>query len=65
MARTERFHAKTEGELVKLLAEKREALRTLRFSAAGARATDPDAPRKTRKEIARIRTELTKKHKAA
>lgn len=58
MPRKETFKGKNALELIKLLAEKRAALRELRFSAAGARAKDPDAPRKTRKEIARILTKL-------
>ena len=44
------------GELGKLLAEKREELRALRFVAAGARPKDSTASRKTRKDIARILT---------
>lgn len=50
-------------ELAKLLAEKREELRKLRFSAAGARAADSDAPRKARREVARILTELASREK--
>lgn len=48
---------KTDQELVKLLTDTRAALRTERFSAAGARAKDPNAPRKLRATIARILTE--------
>lgn len=48
---------KTEQELSKLLAETRAMLRTERFSAAGARAKESNAPRKLRKTIARILTE--------
>ncbi len=48
---------KTNEELVKLLVETREALRSERFAAAGARAKDPNAPRKLRKTIARTLTE--------
>lgn len=48
---------KTDQELTKLLADTRTTLRTERFSAAGARAKDPNAPRKLRATIARILTE--------
>lgn len=44
---------------MKLLAEKREELRALRFQAAGSRPKDSNAPRKTRKDIARILTAQT------
>ena len=49
---------KSPKELTKLLGEKREELRTLRFAAAGARPKDSTASRKTRKDVARILTEL-------
>ncbi|MFZ1987755.1 MAG: 50S ribosomal protein L29 [Minisyncoccia bacterium] len=49
---------KDAAELVKMLAEKREELRALRFSAAGARAQNPNAARNTRKDIARTLTAL-------
>jgi ribosomal protein L29 len=52
----EKFTDKADAELVKLLAEKREELRKLRFGAAGARAKDPSALGKLRKDIARIET---------
>jgi len=48
---------KTDAELAKLLADTRGELRTVRFSAAGARAKDSNAPRKLRVTIARILTE--------
>ncbi len=46
----------TNAELAKLLSEKREELRALRFSSAGSRPKDSSGPRKLRKEIARIMT---------
>ena len=49
---------KTKAELVKLLAERREELRKLRFEAAGSRPSDTNAPAKVRKDIARIMTAL-------
>ena len=48
---------KTDQELMKLLVDTRETLRTERFSAAGARAKDSNAPHKLRKNIARVLTE--------
>ncbi|MBI4088494.1 50S ribosomal protein L29 [Candidatus Kaiserbacteria bacterium] len=51
--------ARTDHELTSLLVETRAALRAERFSAAGARAKDSNAPRKHRKTIARILTEQT------
>jgi ribosomal protein L29 len=48
---------KTEQELSELLMKSRETLRTERFSAAGARAKDPNGQQKLRKEIARVLTE--------
>lgn len=49
--------SKTDQELVKLLADTRATLRTERFSAAGARAKDSNAPKKHRATVARILTE--------
>ena len=49
--------SKTDQELAKLLIETRETLRTERFSAAGARAKESNAPGKLRKVIARALTE--------
>ena len=48
---------KTDQELLKLLADTRAELRTVRFSAAGARAKDSNAPKKLRAVIARTLTE--------
>lgn len=48
---------KTDQELLKLLIETRAALRTERFSAAGARAKESNAPKKLRVTIARALTE--------
>lgn len=46
------------GELQKMLADKREALRTFRFGGAGTRARNVREGRNLRKEIAQILTEL-------
>lgn len=56
---------KTDTELAKLLADTRATLRSERFSAAGARAKDSNAPRKLRKTIARALTEQHKRVLAA
>ncbi|HEY4489098.1 MAG TPA: 50S ribosomal protein L29 [Candidatus Paceibacterota bacterium] len=56
---------KNVTELNDLLREKREDLRTLRFSIAGGRATDGNALRQTRADVARILTELGKRAKVA
>lgn len=47
------------AELEKFIKEKREELRTLRFSAAGARAKDPSQFHKVKRDIARALTELS------
>ena len=57
MAKKEDMTKKTDQELEKMLVEKREALRSVRFAAAGARPKDSDEPKKLRKDIARVRTE--------
>ncbi|KKW39960.1 MAG: hypothetical protein UY89_C0009G0024 [Parcubacteria group bacterium GW2011_GWA1_54_9] len=49
--------ATTNQELAELLLKTRETFRTERFSAAGARAKDPSAPKKLRRTIARVLTE--------
>jgi ribosomal protein L29 len=57
MAKQMRMKEKTDTELTKILEESRAELRTVRFSAAGARAKDPNSPKKLRKTIARVLTE--------
>jgi len=57
MTKKETMKTKTDEELTKLVAETRAVLRNERFAAAGARAKDPNAPRKLKKTIARILTE--------
>lgn len=49
---------KSIEDLMKLLAEKREELRTLRFSSVSRSVKDTTDPRKMRADIARIMTEL-------
>ena len=58
MAKKTSLTDKNPGELIALLAKQREELRALRFAAAGSRPKDSTGPKKTRKEIARIMTEL-------
>lgn len=58
MTKKDTMATKTETELMKLLADTRATLRTERFSAAGARAKDSNAPKKLRTTIARVLTEL-------
>lgn len=57
MTKKESMTTKTDTELAKLLSDTRAELRTERFSAAGARAKDSNAPKKLRKVIARALTE--------
>ena len=52
---------KTPADLVKLVAEKREALRLFRFGSAGAKAKNVREGRNIRKDIARILTALNAK----
>lgn len=53
------FKDKKVEELVTMLGQKREELRQTRFAVAGARPSDSSLARKTRKDIARILTEMT------
>ncbi len=64
MAKKISFTDKNVEELHKLLGEKREALRTLRFSSAGSRAKETNEVSKIRKDVARIMTALTVKNSA-
>ncbi|HRH24191.1 MAG TPA: 50S ribosomal protein L29 [Candidatus Paceibacterota bacterium] len=64
MAKKISLKEKNAGELVKLLGERREELRKLRFEAAGARPKDSNAPAKVKRDIARIMTELHAKKTA-
>jgi len=52
---------KNEKDLLKLLREKQEALRTFRFGIAGSKVRNVREGRNTRKEIARIKTEFSRK----
>jgi ribosomal protein L29 len=57
MTKKDNMTTKTDAELTKLLSETRAELRTERFSAAGARAKDSNAPKKLRVKIAQALTE--------
>jgi ribosomal protein L29 len=57
MAKKDTMTTKNDQELVKLLSETRETLRSERFAAAGARAKNPNVPGALRKTIARVLTE--------
>ena len=59
MTKKDTMTTKTDTELVKLLADTRETLRTERFSAAGARAKNPNHLGQMRKIVARVLTEQT------
>ncbi len=59
MAKKINYTDRSNGELAKILSEKREALRVLRFAAAGSRPKDSSEPSKLRKEIARIMTNFS------
>jgi ribosomal protein L29 len=50
---------KTPQEITKLIAEKREVLRHFRFGSAGAKTKNVKLSRTTKKEIARMMTELS------
>lgn len=64
MAKKPNLQDKSVEELTKLLAEKREELRTLRFTAAGSRTKDTNAASKMRKDIARLMTTIAAKKAA-
>jgi ribosomal protein L29 len=55
------YTKKTESELLKILTEKREALRVFRFGGSGGKQKDVKAGATARKEIARILTTLKEK----
>ncbi len=58
MAKKQKLTEKNAVELTAMLAKEREELRNLRFSSAGSRPKDSAAPKKTRRQIARILTEM-------
>ena len=65
MTKKDTMTIKTDTELMKLLSDTRETLRTERFSAAGARAKNPNHLGQMRKTVARVLTEQTARAKVA
>ena len=57
------YKNKTEKEIVKLLNDKREALKNYRFAVSGSKTRNVRDGRNTRKEIARLMTELSGRKK--
>ncbi len=53
------YKDKTPKDLVKLISDKKEVLRHFRFGSTGSKTKNVKLGRTTRKEIARIMTELT------
>lgn len=58
MAKKIKYNEKDAAELTKLVADKREALRGLRFGGAGSKNKNVKAARELRKEVARALTAL-------
>jgi ribosomal protein L29 len=56
---------KTPADLVKMIADKREALRVFRFGGAGAKTKNVRQGRAIRKDIARMQTAMTALNAAA
>ncbi|MES2203010.1 MAG: 50S ribosomal protein L29 [Patescibacteria group bacterium] len=65
MAKKLDYKTNTPDELNKIVADKREQLRTLRFNVAGSKNKDVKAASKLRKEIARALTAINAPTKAA
>lgn len=57
-----KYAQKSEQELNKELSSKREALKNFRFSMWGSKTRNTKEGRMIRREIARIMTEMNKKH---
>jgi len=62
---TSEMSKKTDADLKKEIADKRETLRTFRFSLAGSRSRNVREGRTARREIARMLTEVNRRMKAA
>ena len=58
MAKKTTYNGKEAAELAKIVADKREELRALRFGGAGSKNKNVKAGRSLRKEIARALTAL-------
>jgi ribosomal protein L29 len=64
MAKKKSYNGKEAGELSKIVADKREELRSLRFGGAGSKNKNVKAARTLRKEIARALTAQNSKQGA-
>lgn len=64
MTKKDTMKTRTDQELIKLLSDTRETLRTERFSAAGARAKNPNHLGQMRKIVARVLTEQSVRARA-
>lgn len=62
MAKKENYNGRSTQELAKIVEDKREALRALRFSTAGSKNRDVKLASKLRKEIARATGALNQHH---
>lgn len=60
-AHRKEVHGSSKDALVKMLSEKREALKNFRFGISGSRVKDLKGAREIRKDIARILTKLNEK----
>lgn len=56
--KTKEISGKTQSDLIRIIAEKRESLRLFRFGSAGAKAKNVKEGMYIRKDIARILTAL-------
>jgi ribosomal protein L29 len=65
MAKKTSFKDHSPEELAKFVSDKREALRSLRFSATGSKNKNVKSARTLRKEIARALTETSARKNAA
>lgn len=59
------FKGKTEKDLKKILADKRKALQTFRFSISGSKTRNVKEGKGLKKSIAQILTELTRTKNSA
>jgi ribosomal protein L29 len=60
-AKEKEINTMSDADLVKELTEKRETLRGMRFNVAGSKVKNVREQRATKKEVARILTELNKR----
>ena len=64
MAKKESLTEKKVDELKEMLVKSREEMKDLRFAAAGARTAEGSSYKNTRKQVARILTELGNRKRA-